>query len=239
MSEPLIIEEERGQCIGAPRSDIRRFALKQFGGWYFPDHETHLIEWLRKVNETKLDRLRYQGKKQDLALSYCTQRRVAVDIGGHVGLWSFYLSALFEQVHAFEPVAEHRECFAVNVTAPNVILYPCALGDREGSISMHTSTGSSGDSWVKGSGDIPMHRIDSYGFSDVDLIKIDTEGNELPVLRGAEDTLLRCHPVVIVEQKPGHAQRFGFGETAAVDYLQSLGATLKARKAGDFVLAWP
>lgn len=212
--------------------------MKAFGGWTFPDHEKHLIDWLAKVRDEKDGRLRYQGKKQDLAISFCKQKRLALDVGGHIGLWSHYLTQQFEMVHAFEPVADHRECFAVNVTAKNVILYPCALGDREGSISMHTSTGSSGDSWVKGSGDIPMHRIDSYGFSDVDLIKIDTEGNELPVLRGAEDTLLRCHPVVIVEQKPGHAQRFGFGETAAVDYLQSLGAMVKAHKSGDYVLTF-
>jgi hypothetical protein len=44
---------------------------------------------------------------------------------------------------------------------------------------------------------------------------------------------------VIVEQKPGHAQKYGFGETQAVDYLQSLGAVLKAKKAGDFILGWP
>lgn len=212
--------------------------MKPFGGWMFPDHEQHLIEWLQKVQDEKDGRLRYQGKKQDLAVSFCQKKRIAVDVGGHIGLWSYYLAQQFEMVHAFEPVADHRECFAMNVRATNLILYPCALGDREGSIAMHTSQGSSGDSWVRGDGDIPMHRLDSYGFHDVDLIKIDCEGAELPVLRGAEEILRRCHPVVIVEQKPGHAQRFGFGETEAVDYLQSLGATLKARKAGDFILAW-
>lgn len=215
--------------------------MKQFGGWMFPDHEVHLLEWLshpKNIGDVVDGRTMYQGKKQRLAIDHCRNFRVAIDCGAHCGTWSWTLAKHFDVVHAFEPVADHRECFAVNVPAPNVILYPCALGDREGSISMHTSTGSSGDSWVKGEGDIPMHRIDSYGFSDVDLIKIDCEGGELPVLRGAEETLLRCQPVVIVEQKPGHAQRFGFGETAAVDYLQSLGATLKARKAGDFVLAW-
>ncbi len=212
--------------------------MKAFGGWNFPDHEKHLIDWLAKVRDEKDGRLRYQGKKQDLAVSFCSHKRIAIDVGAHVGLWSYYLAQQFEMVHAFEPVAEHRECFVTNVTAKNAILYSCALGDGDGSISMHTSKGSSGDSWINGVGDIPMHRIDSYGFSDVDLLKIDCEGAELPVLRGAEDTLLRCHPVVIVEQKPGHAQRFGFGETAAVGYLQSLGAMVRAHKSGDYVLTF-
>jgi len=212
--------------------------MKLFGGWMFPNHETHLIEWLAKVNETVDGRLRYQGKKQDLALSWCKRRRVAVDIGAHVGLWSHYLAKQFEVVHSFEPVAAHRECFERNVQAENVVLYPVALGDREGSISMHTSTGSSGDSWISGEGDIPLKMLDDYDLHDVDLIKLDCEGGELPALRGAVKTLLRCHPAVIVEQKPGHAQKFGLEELGALDYLRSLGAHMRAAKAGDFVFAW-
>lgn len=212
--------------------------MKQFGGWNFPDHETHLIEWLHKIKDEKDGRLRYQGKKQDLALSFCAQKRVAIDVGSHIGLWSFYLAKQFDTVHAFEPVQYHRACFEENVQAANVILYSCALGDAEGGISMHTSLGSSGDSWVNGEGEIPMHRLDSYGFSDVDLIKADCEGGELAALRGAEETIVRCRPTIIVEQKPGRAQKFGLAETAAVDYLQSLGAKLRAHKSGDYVLSW-
>ena len=81
MSEPVVIEEEQGQCIGAPRSNVRRFVLREFGGWFFPDHEAHLQDWLRKVNDERDGRLRYQGAKQDLALAHCRQKRVAIDIG--------------------------------------------------------------------------------------------------------------------------------------------------------------
>ena len=238
MSEPVVVEEEQGQCIGAPRSNVRRFVLREFGGWFFPDHEAHLQDWLRKVNDERDGRLRYQGAKQDLALAHCRQKRVAIDIGGHVGLWSFYLAQQFETVHAFEPVAEHRACFEANVKATNVILYPCALGAGEARVSIHTSQGSSGDSWVNGEGEIPMHRLDSYGFSDVDLIKVDCEGGELAALRGGEETIIRCRPTIIVEQKPGRAQKFGLAETAAVQYLESLGAKLRAHKSGDYVLSW-
>lgn len=215
--------------------------MKHFGGWAFPDHEQHLIEWLSKVNETVDGRLRYQGKKQDLALSFCKRKRVAVDVGAHVGLWSYYLAIKFDHLHAFEPVAAHRQCFDMNVPDPladDVTLHACALGDHEGSISMHTSQGSSGDSWVSGEGDIPLRTLDGFDLQDVDFIKIDCEGGELAVLKGAEQTLLRCKPCIIVEQKPGRAQKFGLTETAAVDYLQSLGAQLKAQKSGDYILAW-
>jgi FkbM family methyltransferase len=210
--------------------------MKSFGGWQFPDHEVHLLGWLEKTNDMAGGRLRYQGKKQDAVLEACPGRRVAVDVGAHVGLWSFYLAAQFGQVHAFEPVAEHRACFAENVGAANVTLYDCALGDRDDAISIHTSVGSSGDSYVDGAGEIPMHRLDDLDLQLVDLIKLDCEGGELPALRGAEQTLLRCRPTIIVEQKPGRAQKFGLDETAAIPYLQSLGAVLVKEMSGDFIL---
>jgi FkbM family methyltransferase len=210
--------------------------MKSFGGWQFPDHEEHLQGWMRKVNDISFGRQRYQGKKQIAALGFCRARRVAVDIGAHIGLWSFYLARQFETVHAFEPVMAHRECFRANVTAANVTLHECALGEEDGAISMHTTTGSSGDSWVSGAGDIPLRRLDDLALENVDLIKLDCEGGELRALRGAEDTLKRCRPCVIVEQKPGKAQQFGFRETEAVDYLRSLGAVQRAVMSGDYIL---
>jgi FkbM family methyltransferase len=135
----------------------------------------------------------------------------------------------------------------VNVTAQNVTLHACALGEKEGWVSMKTAPTSSGDTFVTGhsmlaevagAGDIPMKRLDDFGFQDVDFLKVDCEGYELFVLRGAEEMLKRCRPCVIVEQKPGHAQKFGLPETAAVPYLQSLGAALLQEISGDFILAW-
>lgn len=213
--------------------------MKQECGWFFPDHEQHMIDWMRKTNDVSNGRYRYQGKKIDAALRWCKSKRAAIDCGGHIGTWSHCLATQFEVVHAFEPISEHRECFRQNVVAVNVLLHECALGDRETSVSMHTSVGSSGDSWIDGDGDIEMRTIDSmFGLTHVDFIKLDCEGYELFALRGAEETLNRCRPCICVEQKPGRAQKFGLPQTGAVDYLQSLGARLRAKMAGDFILSW-
>ena len=209
-------------------------------GWYFPDGETHLQAWMRnpKVRMFLNGRASYQGQKQEAAMSYCKDFRNAVDVGGHIGLWSFNLAHRFEEVHAFEPVAAHRECFVKNVLAShtNVELYGCALGASEGLVSIRTAPTSSGDSRVDGPGDIPMHTLDSMELQDVDLIKIDVEGPELFVLQGAVETLARCKPVLIVEQKPGHAQKYGLGEKDAIPFLQARGYRLVRELAGDFIL---
>ena len=207
-------------------------------GWYFPDGERHLQVWMSdpKVRRIINGRAAYQGEKQEVALSYCTNFDAAIDVGAHVGLWSYNLAHAFGQVHAFEPVQAHRECFARNVQMSNVTLHPFALGDHEGSVSIRTEPTSSGDSRVDGPGEIPMHTLDSLRIESAGLLKIDAEGFELFILRGAEETLARCRPVVIVEQKRGHASRYGLGDRDAIPFLQSLGYRLVREISGDFIL---
>lgn len=202
----------------------------------FPDGESHLQKWMQTKNERVDGRLAYQHNKLSAATSYCKQFRNAVDVGAHIGLWSRNLARKFAHVYAFEPMAAHRECFTLNVDAFNVTLYPVALGESEGAVSMHTNPTSSGDTWIDGTGDVPMNTLDSFGLDDVDFLKADAEGYELFVMRGGENTIKRCRPVIIVEQKPGRAEKFGLGRTDAVTYLQSLGYTLTQEMSGDYIL---
>ena len=215
--------------------------MQTFGGWHLPDHEKHLIEWMahpKNAGNLESGRVMYQAKKQRAAIGHCKQFRVAVDIGAHCGLWAFYLAEKFATVHAFEPVAAHRECFGVNVTAPNVMLHGCALGPKAGSVSMFTENGSSGNSHVSGDGDIEMWTLDSFKLEDVDFVKMDTEGFELYILQGAGETLARCKPVMCVEQKPHVIGNFGFQRPEAIEYLQSLGAVVLQELSGDYILGW-
>jgi FkbM family methyltransferase len=212
--------------------------LQQVGGVWLPAHETHLVDWMRSRNQLVGNKLTYQLDKRNTALKYVKQWRAAVDVGAHCGLWSMDLAGRFDVLHAFEPVALHRACFERNVDQFNTNLYPCALGEQDGMIAINTAATSSGDSWVDGAGDIPLRRLDDFDLQDVDFIKLDCEGYELFALRGAEQTLLRCRPCVIVEQKPGRAQKFGLPEIGAVDYLLSLGAVLRTSISGDFILSW-
>lgn len=205
-------------------------------GIYLPDGEAHLQDWMDKAGEIVDGRGTYQIKKLRKAIAYCKSFRTALDVGGHCGLWSLQMAKRFDRVYAFEPVAAHRECFVMNVTAPNVTLIDCALGEKDDFVSIHSEPSSSGDSYVDGVGSIPMKRLDDFGIDDVDFVKIDTEGHELFVLRGGDETIKRCRPVIIVEQKPGKAQKFGLPETGAVTYLQSLGYRQAECLSGDYIM---
>lgn len=215
--------------------------MKQFDGWWWPDHERHLLDWMANPKGRMVlnGRSAYQGRKQvaALALVPADKRRTAIDVGGHCGTWSWNLAHWFKKVEAFEPVPEHRECFNVNVTQDNVTLHPYALGDREGTVSISTEDGSSGNSFVKGHGRILMKTLDSFGFENVDFAKIDVEGYEEFVLRGGEQMIERWKPVVVVEQKRSMSQeRFGLKPLSAVKFLIDLGYKVADEISGDYFL---
>jgi FkbM family methyltransferase len=200
----------------------------------------HLQAWLDHPKNRLLlnGRIAYQGRKQVAALKQCKNYRVALDVGGHVGLWSFNLAHEFAAVYAFEPVAEHRACFEKNLLGigQHVHLKAMALGATPGSISIATEAGSSGNSTVNGPGDIPMVTLDSLELPDVDFIKIDCEGYEENVLRGGVETIRACKPVIIVEQKRTMATRFGLKTLGAVDFLKFLGYKVAEEISGDYIM---
>lgn len=202
--------------------------MKLVDGLWLPDGEKHLL------NKNVAN---YQGDKRDEAMRWVRQWRNAVDVGAHCGLWSVHLAKRFRQVYAFEPVAEHRACFEKNV-GKGARLYDCALGRAEGVVGIRTDPESSASACVDGAGAVTMDRLDNFGLPDVDFLKVDCCGYELPVLQGAADLLRSCKPCVSVEQKPGYPERFGFAARRAVDFLEDLGAVLRAEKAGVYVMSW-
>jgi FkbM family methyltransferase len=203
--------------------------MKNIRGVWLPDHEQHLLEFATHESWS------YQKHKLDMAMGFVKNKGLAIDIGGHCGLWSKHLVNIFDEVVAFEPVAEHRECYIKNVKGDNYTLHPFALGEKEGSIKIHTTNGSSGDSWVDGEGDIPMKVLDDFNLSP-DFIKIDTEGFEYYILKGAIKTVTTHKPTIIVEQKPNKGSNFGLDDTKAVELLRSWGYELQKAISGDYIL---
>ena len=77
--------------------------------------------------------------------------------------------------------------------------------------------------------------IDSYGWSDVDIIKADTEGTEWLVIQGAKQTIEQCRPVVEVEFW-NWEKRLGLHNQHMLDYFHSIDY-VQTNNAGD-AIAW-
>lgn len=216
----------------------------EFRGLWLPDGEEHLQEWMTKVGHTRDGLPTYQYHKYERVVKLCRQRRVAVDVGAHVGLWSRVMALDFGRIICFEPKAEHRECWLANMgNVAHAELHSCALGPEAGTVSLTTGPSSSGDTYVDpvagASGGIEMRTLDSFELPVVDFLKIDCEGYEPMVLAGAVETLERCKPVICVEQKVGHGQKYGISDTAALPFLERLGYRRAGGIQGDYFLTPP
>lgn len=218
--------------------------MKQIRGMWFPDDDTHFQQHLEK-EELIGERGTYQLKKLRAAVGFVppSQRGLAVDIGAHVGLWTHVLSTMFRRVVAFEPHPTLFECWTRNCNdIENVEGYNFALSLSDSDIRIEYVEGNSGNAHVAEPGTGKGHLTRAYALDNFDLdqkidfIKIDTEGWELFVAKGAEQTILRDKPVIILEQKPGNAERYQLSRTAALEYLLSLGYNLVWEKSGDYVV---
>jgi FkbM family methyltransferase len=126
---------------------------------------------------------------------------VFLDIGANIGTVSVPMAQKVKEVLAFEPVPENVELLRENIRlngVPNARVFPLALGSEEGSVSLQTESGDTGSFSVRGEGDTPMVTLDSL-HTNPSFVKMDVEGHELEVLKGARETIERYKPVIWFE----------------------------------------
>src|SRR5262249_4139224 len=68
--------------------------------------------------------------------------------------------------------------------------------------------------------EIPIKTLDEYGLENVWFMKVDVEGHELDVLKGAQATLERCRPNLLVEIEQRHVS---FPMNRVFEHLEGLG----------------
>ena len=222
--------------------------MQQIQGIWFPEGDQHFAPQL-DAGPLIDGKGTYQLRKYLKALPFIPNKGHAVDIGGHVGLWSRIMVMNFERVTAFEPMPEHVKCFKRNLGhADNVTLHQTALSDNRGPLRFHWEDDHTGHTHVSSPEDsaagvgrkINAVRLDSFELTDIDFLKIDVEGFERPVLIGGRRTIQREKPVIVIEQKPnGDAERYGRGRFDALDLLKSWGWREAWEVGGDFCMLPP
>jgi len=165
------------------------------------------------------------------------RRQTAIDVGASIGLWSYKLAKLFRKVEAFEPILEcAAEIKAYN--AQNITVHDVALSSRDGFNEIHIPIAKGELQYGIGTfGNVaehhktipvPLRTLDSYNFTNVAFIKIDVEGHELDVIKGAEITIAREKPSMVIEIEQRHLnftmdmvfeKILGFGYEAFFLYL--------------------
>lgn len=199
------------------------------------------VAWDSNFHASNVHGAGVQLQNLKAVIQYCKRRRIAVDVGAHIGLWSKPLAERFQKVWAFEPVQENMECLRRNVTAANVEFIECALSEYADSLCEMTlpDSSNSGCWYMRAGFQTPMTTLDSCAIDDVDLLKIDVEGAEGSVLKGAIETLKRFHPVVVFEDNGLGLKHYGKQWVDPRTVLSPLGYAHVARVRKDEVWRLP
>lgn len=145
-----------------------------------------------------------------------TEPGVLVDVGAMIGNHTAYLTAFAPPhiVHAFEP---HPANFALlRRNAPLAFLHRVALADYDGPGHLAVDQVNPGHSALAETGiAVTVRTLDSYDLREVRLVKVDVEGGEEAVLRGAARTIAESRPLILIEDWTGEAAVAGYELTDA------------------------
>jgi FkbM family methyltransferase len=148
----------------------------------------------------------------DLFARYVSTDMVAIDIGANIGAHTVELAKMVGAkgwVYAFEPQRIVFQALCANLAInqiTNVSARQNALGDTPGVIvvpdfdptKMANFGGVALGKYSAGE-QVALTRLDDIKLERCDFIKIDVEGMEASVVRGARETIKRHQPVLFVE----------------------------------------
>jgi FkbM family methyltransferase len=180
--------------------------------------------WIRTSGLTDTEKMLFlRGNKEPLSVRFVDELlkpgMVVFDVGANIGYYTLIFAERVGcegEVHAFEPTPPLAERLRLNVemnTFKQVRVNEFAVADTIGTASLHLSSedpeANSLFQQDLGAGRLSVATVtlDAYakavGAKRLDLVKIDCEGSEIHVLKGAS-TLFRCEdgPVILLECNP-------------------------------------
>lgn len=202
---------------------IDHFNFKEYAIYRVQNRDLYYVD---EVNDYIKNYIIKQGSNfeehfQELFKKHVKPGSIALDIGGHIGTHSLYLSRIVGdkgQVHVFEPQKKIFCELVINMhlnNCANVKSYHNALGAEEKWIEMFIPE----EEWTKnysnvlneGHGTVTeisentngdrakMLKLDNFNFNNLSFIKMDVEGFEMEVIKGGLETIKRNKPVMIIE----------------------------------------
>jgi len=190
-----------------------------------------------------LRHLEFNGTNDRLQLEFIlnnlTQNCVFFDVGASYGYYGMSVGKAIpsSEVHCFEAVPNTCYYLIKNIEKnglKNIVVQQKAVGESEGKVYV-TNNNFGGDyisvnigamAGIRNS-EVQCITLDSYvkanGIHRVDYIKIDVEGAELLVLRGARKLIETFKPIIQVETTDTFMQRFGHKSADIFDFLMQKG----------------
>lgn len=165
---------------------------------------------LASMLEPEMTVLKYLVRKND---------RV-IDVGGNRGTYAYKCWKLGAKVEIFEPNSTCSSLLSAWAAHKNDIkVHPIGLSNFTGQAQLYVPVDNSGvEHDASGSiehkksvrareQEVKLRTLDSFGFEQVNLIKIDVEGHEYNVIEGASETIRKMKPSLIIEIEQRHIDR--------------------------------
>ena len=155
----------------------------------------------------------YEPHLTKFVCEYLKPGMTFVDVGANIGYYSMLASHLIGEtgkVFAFEPNSDNCRLLLLSIAknhCTNIELHPIGLSDKRGFAYFSTHFGSNGGLFSSseevllsgGCSVIPTVRLDDFALNKIDMIKIDVEGAEGLVIKGAQQMIKRDRPIVTSE----------------------------------------
>lgn len=177
------------------------------------------LAWQYRLAEPELARLD----------DFAPRGGTAVDVGAWWGPWTYWLARRASEVAVIEPIPALAR-FLARQAPGNATVHNLALSDAAGEAQLWVPVGGAGSEGrsslraPSGVDSVPINvrtvRLDDLGLRDLRFAKIDVEGHEQAVLRGAEQTIARDRPTLLIEieQQPDRSVHEVFADLAGLGY---------------------
>lgn len=160
-------------------------------------------------------------------------QETVVDIGARKAGWYKHVAQFFPHAPAklFEPTPNIVDFLKRKYRSnKNVEIFPIALSNTTGEIDFHIDLKRGGWSGLQRQFDhdhydtitVEVRTLDSFNFQDVQLIKIDVEGNELNTLEGSKETIIDSRPLVYFECADVHLKSYDYNASDLFNFFTKL-----------------
>lgn len=206
-----------------------------FGAWF--------LAWSDLFGDGIFFSCDHEPAERSFVESFVKRGMTAIDIGAHQGFYTLLLSLKVGpegKVIAFEPSPRELKKLMWNLRinrCRNVRVEPFALGRRSETAELFVVPNrfSGLDSLrppkvkeVLRSVKVQVRSLDEYlsegSIASVDFVKIDAEGAELEILKGAQRLLTQIpRPILLVEVSDTRTEPWNYKAKEIVDYLRNCG----------------
>lgn len=230
--------------------------VPEFKGVFTVDVRSHLFARIA------MDGM-YEPELAEITLRHLDPDRDAIDVGANVGFYTVLIARTLapgSRILALEPTRNAlrrlRSNLARNGVDSKAVIFEGVSSDETGELTLNTIAGMEEYSSL---GPLDHHAVRGKGFEAVSVaastidslvtqhglkpgfLKIDAEGSEHRVLRGAAATLAAFRPIILSELTDSLLRRNGSSSAEVIEFLQGHGYRIvdpqfpdRAAKRGDF-----